>query len=156
MRRKVWNTGRNFDSFFSTASEGLRKVRTGRLAFYCEKSTAWAVIPNLFEPHEICDTREIYFRKKDPFGIIVKKQSPFRERLLINYIRMLEVGVMHKIWNFWNPRKPPCTSQGHFESVRLEYSTSCFLILFLAFLVSVGVLLIEISIVRYKQRNNKT
>lgn len=120
---------------FLNTIDGFRRVKKGSFAFYCDRATALAIIPKLFEPHEICDTREVIFRKDYFVGIIVKKLSPLRERLLINWIRMREDGTVQKIAVHWNGASLQCTSTAYFESVRIEYVAPVFM-----FLVSVQVL----------------
>lgn len=156
VQKKVTRTGREFNSFFMSPYEGLHKVKNERFAFYCEESTAWIVIGKIFEPHEICATRQIYFRQKQSFGIIVRKHSPFRKRLLINFLKMSEIGIVRKIWQKWNPGKPQCTSSGHFESVRWEYSSTCFIILFLSFIISIIIFTIELYLIRRNRKRINT
>lgn len=126
-----------------TPTDGFRKVKEGHFAFFCEEPTANRFIKRLFEPHEICDTKKLFFRRNDLVGIVVNKFSPLRERLLINFLWMAEVGIMNKIQRYWNEKDIACVSHGHFGSVRLEYLVPTFGLLLLAYLSSIILLLCE-------------
>lgn len=143
VRNKMRNTGRPVESYHMNPYEGLERVRTSNFAYYCEQSTARALIKKLFEPHEICDTKEIEYETFFSLGIIVKKHSPLRERLLLNWIWMFEIGIYNKIWRHWNQPMPPC-SLINFKSVRLEYDAPIFIFLAAAYIVSFGILIFEL------------
>lgn len=128
---------------FISPYDGFRKVKDGNFAFYCQKSTAISVILKLFEPYEICDTKEIEFRQNPPAAIIVKKLSPLRERLLINWLWMNEIGITHKIIRHWNGILPSCESNGYFQSVRFEYVASIFILLIFAHILSFIICILE-------------
>lgn len=132
------------DSFFFDPFDGFRRVKNGHFAIYCDRAVASMVIPKIFEPHEICDTKQIAFRQTNPISLVLKKFSPLRERLFINWLRMKEVGIVHRILKYWNRGWPPCQSNGHFESVRIEYVFPIFLFLLVVYVVSIFILLIEI------------
>lgn len=123
--------------------EGFKRVKEGRFAFYCEKATALSVIRRLFDPHEVCDTKEIVFRKNIPVVIALKKFSPLRERFLINWLRMIESGIVRKKLLDWNIEMPKCASQNYYESVRFEYAAPVFLFLVTSYFVSVCLLALE-------------
>lgn len=83
------------------------------------------------------------FRRNDLIGIIVKKFLPFRERFLLNYLWMTEVGVVHKVYRHWNGIGTRCQSSGYFQSVRFEYVAPAFSALYLAHILSLTILAIE-------------
>lgn len=144
--KKMLNTGRNNESFFLSANAGFENVRQGNYAFFCEESEANRVIKNIFKRHEICETRKIPFQRNDPLGIILRKYSPLRERFSINFLWLHEVGIYLKIFRHWNGNKLTCISQGHYESVRLEYLAPIFWILILAHILSIILFVGEIFI----------
>lgn len=138
-----------------TPTEGFQKVKDGHFAFFCEEPTANRYIRKLFELHEICDTRKVSFRRNDLVGIIVKKYSPLRERIFINYIWMIEVGIFYKVDRYWNDMNIMCTSQGHFEGVRLEYLVPIFGFLIFSYFLSIIILCIELCQAKMQKRKLK-
>lgn len=129
--------------------EGFGKVRDGRFAFFCEEPIANRIIHNIFEPHEICEIRRVYFRRNELAGIIVKKYLPIRERFFINFLWMKEVGIVYKINHYWNKIELSCESNGHFDGVRLEYLATIFMFLLFAQILSIIILIYEIRIEKY-------
>lgn len=125
----ILKNNQNVSSILMDPREGLQRVKRGHFAFYCDESTATAIIPNLFDPHEICETHEFQFNTSYLTGVYVKKYSPLRERLTINFLRISEIGIRRKVSQYWNRVKPKCKSNGHFESVRIEYIAPIFLLL---------------------------
>lgn len=130
---------------------GLRKVKDGNFAFFCEQLTADIIISKLFSQHEMCDTKQILFRRHYPSGVVVKKSSPFRERFTLNWIRMHEIGIKNKIMKYFYWSKITCNFKAHFTSVRLEYVSSIFLFLFIAYFVSICIFSGEIFIGQWKK-----
>lgn len=128
-------------------------VKNNNFAFYCEKSEALGIIERYFEPHEVCDTKEILFRQNDFAAIVVRKFSPYRERFLINRLWMKEVGIARRIIKYWNKEWPSCQSREHFESVRIEYVTSMFLFLIATYILSMSLLATEKCF--WKKENKK-
>lgn len=152
INKKVKKSGRDLQEFFHNPFKGLKRVRDEQYAFYCESSAARAIIPKLFEPHEICDTKEIFYQNPEPIGIVIKKHSPLRELLLLNWIRMYEYGTFNKNWRHWNHKKPPCVSASHFESVRLEYDAPIFMLLAVSYLISLLILVLEFNIAYFRRK----
>lgn len=148
IQKKILDTGRDKESFYMNPTEGFQKVKDGHFAFFCEEPTANRFIRKIFEPHEICDTRKVSFKRNDLVGIVVNKLSPLRERFLINFLWMAEVGIEHKVYHYWNDMDLTCTTHGHFESVRLEYLAPIFGFLLFAYVLSIIILLIETFIMK--------
>lgn len=138
------------ESFYLTPENGFRRVKQGHFAFFCEEPTANRYIRMLFEPHEICETKKVYFSRNDLAGFALKKFSPFRERIFLNYMWLSEVGIAKKILHYWNDKDIICKSSNHFESVRIEYLVPIFVLLLLAHVVSSFILVCEIF---YKKKN---
>lgn len=128
-------------------------MRKNEIAFYCEQPTARILTSKLFAEHEICDVKEIEFRLFPSIGIVVPKKSPFRERLLINWIKMLESGIFRNTWRHWNPPKPTCSSSSYFESVRIEYVTMVFLLLIFAYVIAFIIFILEHFIAKLKPQS---
>lgn len=125
-------------------------MKEGHFAFYCEDAIAAFVIPKLFRPHEFCDTKEILFRREDPVGMIVKKFSPLRERILIDWLWRNEVGVSNRILRHWRLNSLKCESGGYFDRVRLQYVTPIFGFLVCSYFLSIFILIIEILKKKYE------
>lgn len=148
IKKKVTDSGRNLEELYMSPYEGLQRVRQGNFAFYCERNIAEEKILRLFKSHEVCDTKRILFRRHFPAGIIVNKMSPYRERLLINWLRISESGVSNQILTFWESNKAECDIKAYFTSVRIEYVSVLFLFLYLAVLLSICILCLEILIAK--------
>lgn len=118
-------------------------MKRGNFAFFCEKPSAIPVIRKLFDPHEVCDTREIVFRRNVPSAFLLKRFSPLRERFLISWLRMAEHGIVQKILLAWNDAWPTCYYRNHFESVRFEYAAPVLLFLVSAYVISICILAVE-------------
>lgn len=123
--------------------EAFYKVKDGRTAYVCEKVNAYTFIPFLFTPEEICDLREMVFYAENNNGIILKKHSPFRERIATIWFWMRETGIDKKYRDFWAIRKPPCMLKSLFIKVGLDYSGSLLLFLLVSYIISLLILLLE-------------
>lgn len=141
-------SGRNVDTFFMDAFEGLRNVRKGHFAYFCDEPIARQVIRQLFDPYEICDTKTIPYIKTIPTAIAVKRFSPLLENLAINWMWMNEIGMVDRILRRRNSGRLTCISKTHFEGVRLEYMAPIFSSLILSYAVSLGILVVEMCSVR--------
>lgn len=125
---------------------GLRKVKDGRFAFYCEQLIAEQIIPKLFNSHEMCDTKKIPFRRHFPIGIIINKLSPFRERLFRDWMWLSETGINNQALKFWQRVRIACDFKAYFSSVRFEYLSSLFLFLYIAHVMAFCLLCVEIIV----------
>lgn len=95
----------------------FQNVKQGNFVYFCKELRANRFIPKLFEPHEICDTRKLSFKRNDMIEFIARKYSTLRERFLINFLWISEVRIIYKINRHWN------------ESVRLIYLAPIFIVL---------------------------
>lgn len=80
---------------------------------------------------------------------MVKKASSFRERLILNWMRIDEIGIAHRIFIHFNGKRPVCSSKGHFESIRLEYVAPAYLFLFSIYVCSILILFVEVCISKF-------
>lgn len=128
-----------------SAYEGFRKVREGRLAFECEEKPAYVLMAKIFEPHQICDTKTVTFRPSYKNGVILKKNSPFRERLSINWRWLREIGVFGKHKRIWMIPKPVCISNYYYKSIEFNYIAPLIVLLLSTNVFSFIILLCEIA-----------
>lgn len=155
VRTKILKPGQDINSILFDPLEGLRKIKEGHFAFYCEEAVALVIIPKLFDPHEICGTNQILFDRSSPAGVFIKRFSPLRERFLINFLRISEIGIRRKMLDHWNGVKPNCTSKGHFESLRIEYIAPALLFLAAAHLISLLILICDqLVVLKTKKQQN--
>lgn len=141
--KKVRSTGRSFDSFCYDPRDGLERMRKGRFAFYCEEVLAENLVPKFFSEHEMCDTKQVQLRRHFIRAFILKKFSPFRERFLLNWLKILETGTSDRTLKYWQRKKITCDLSAHFASVRLEYMSSALIILLVAYVISILILVVE-------------
>lgn len=155
---------------------GLDLVRKGGYAFHCDGSTAYPIIANIFEPNELCDLNEIGLRSETTLGINLRKNSPFFEifriklinlhislfdketkhiLILIRYCRIREVGILSKHHRNWVPSKPPCNSNSYIFSVGLDYTVPIFLFLAISMMVSLFILICEITYFHFVKRKGR-
>lgn len=64
-------------SFLETRG-GFELVRLGHYAFHCDAQTAFPIIFEKFDPHEICDLNLLLFRPGMFISFVAKRESPFR------------------------------------------------------------------------------
>lgn len=83
MGKKAKQSESDVDSMFSFlgAREGFERVRHGKYAFHCDEQSAFPIIHEQFDPHEICDLNLISFRSPMLIGFVVRTESPFRSML---------------------------------------------------------------------------
>lgn len=156
IQKTVLSSGRSLESFFMSANEGFRRARGGSFAFYCERSVALTAIPRIFEPSEVCDTKEILFRRDDPIGIVMKKFAPLRERLLINWIWMNEIGLVRQTLRYWSVSKLSCQTKGRFLRVEFEYIAAMYTFLAAAYVLSLCCLVAEIQVAKWRKSRPNT
>lgn len=144
IERKLKTADGSFESFLMGAKEGFRRVKEEHFAFHCGATTAFSIIPKLFDQRQICDIRSIVFQPHTKNGLIVKKNAPFRERLAINWHWTVEIGIAYRHVRYWEGRKPACTSDCHFKGIGPRYVSPLLLLLLLAFAFSIILLICEV------------
>lgn len=128
--------------------EGFLKVRNGHFAFHCEDKSAHVLMAKMFDPHQICDTKTVMFRPSFKNGVILKKKSPFRERLSINWFRLREIGILGKHKKIWITPKPTCISSYYYKSIEFKYIAPLIVLLLSINILSFIILLCEIAFTR--------
>lgn len=155
LHKKMIDTGRDQESFFMNPSKGFYEVKKNNFAFLCEEPTANRYIRKIFKPQQICHVKKISFRRNDLVGIIVKKHSPLRERFLINFLWMTEVGIVHKVDRHWNGMKLRCEQNDHFHSVRIQYVAPALMLLAFIHFLSIVILISEVLIKKLNGRRKR-
>lgn len=148
---KVYNFSSKAETLFLEADEGFRKLKTENFAIFCEGVDARINIPNIFLPHEICGTRRILFPENTVGGILVKKNFPMRERLLINWLWYSEIGIVAKINNHWLGTGLHCESRSHFEQIDLQYVAPALIFLILFYCFTLHLLCTEIYLAKFRK-----
>lgn len=68
---------------YTSAHEGVARVRKGLYAFIMEETGAYKIIEDTFYEHEKCELVNIEFLKfADPF-LSIRKRSPYKEMLKV-------------------------------------------------------------------------
>lgn len=124
--------------------EGFRRMRREPFAFHCRTETASFMIPMIFTPREICDIRQITFRRNTFNGVVVAKDSPFRDVMARNWMWMVEVGLWQRHVQAWQGKHPKCILPSHFTSVKFAYVKLVFAFLLVAYFVALVALVGEI------------
>lgn len=148
---KVHNFSSEVESLFVEPDEGFQKIKHENSAFFCEGIDARIKIPKIFSPHEICDTRRILFPENTIGGILVNKNFPMRERLLINWLWYTEIGIVSKINQHWLGTALQCQSRSHFEQVDLQYVAPALIFLICFYGFSFYMLCTEIYLARLRK-----
>lgn len=68
---------------------------------------------------------------------------------------MTEVGILFRINHHWNGIKLTGKSNGHFESVRIDYLAPIFIFLLVSYVLAVLILLYEICKYRYEEAKKR-
>lgn len=58
---------------------GINLVREGTYAYHCERTVAYGIIRNLYDFSEMCDLNEMEVMPFHWIGLMIRKDSPFRE-----------------------------------------------------------------------------
>lgn len=58
--------------------DGFDRVRRGQYAFHCDEQTAFPVVYEKFDSHEMCDLNLLQFRPTQFLALVLRKESPFR------------------------------------------------------------------------------
>lgn len=77
---KIYETGK---ANFLSPEEGIAKVREGDFAYHTEFTTAYPLIAKTFDQDQICDLNEIDFLPPGSVGLLLQKNSQYRELFMI-------------------------------------------------------------------------
>lgn len=144
IRKKISSTGNTSEVLLLPPEEGIARVRLGNFAYHSESYYSYSIVTRLFSPAEICDFREIDFRKNGDYGIVLKKHSPFRDRVSTIWFWMRETGIFSKHFRYWKIQKPPCLNKSMFMQVGFNYLGSLLVFFTLACTLSSIILVCEL------------
>lgn len=123
---------------------GMKKVQNGGFAFHLNRPTAYDIMSKQFDAHQIRQTIEIPFRADRQLGVVVAKNSTFRERTAINLAWMRETGILSKYKIFWNRPKPDGSNAESYRSVSIGDIGCIILTLIFVMVISAVCLLFEL------------
>ncbi|XP_063920789.1 ionotropic receptor 75a-like [Zophobas morio] len=126
------------------AEEGIAKVGRGGFAYHTQLDTGYPIIARTFDQDAICDVTEIPMIPQVEAGMMVQKKSQYKELFQITLRQMKQVGLIQRISQIWEAKKPQCLSSARVIAVAYNQVFMAFLALFLGMLVSVVLLVIEI------------
>lgn len=153
VKKKINQTGDVSNALFLPPRDGMRRVQRGYFAYHCEGTLGYTLIAQMFKPHEICETKEIRFRKNRDIGLITRKFSPFRDHKSTFWNWMRETGVFSKHKRHWILSKPTCMSNAIVMSVGFDYVGSFFIFLLFAYAIAMIILAAEIGYYRFVNHN---
>lgn len=125
---------------------GINLVKEENIAFYCAKMTAYNLLQELLNPHEICQLREVepFFVDKNSHKILVlQKESQYLEMFKYGIMKAKEYGFDHRELQIYQHRRPVCQSSNAIHYVRFEEVKSIFYLLGIAFYVSLLIFVFE-------------
>lgn len=76
------------ENFNLDPAYGIYQVRSGTLAYHCDRMVAYNVIRDSYDFSEMCDLNEIEIMPPQWVGLLIRKDSPFRELLNIRFIEL--------------------------------------------------------------------
>ncbi|VVC30078.1 Ionotropic glutamate receptor [Cinara cedri] len=100
----------NGNKAFTSASEGMRKIRTEFHGFMTEVISAYKIIANEWREEEKCGLTEIQIFDLPPLSIPLVKNSGHRDLFKQKLIHQMEVGIIKRVINQWIAPKPSCQS----------------------------------------------
>ncbi|EAT37216.1 AAEL010775-PA [Aedes aegypti] len=117
------------ENFNLDPAYGIYQVRSGTLAYHCDRMVAYNVIRDSYDFSEMCDLNEIEVMPPQGVGLLIRKDSPFRELLNIRLARLRETGAFSRFSNLWITKKPECLVTSVVSSVSMEGAFPIFLLL---------------------------
>ncbi|KXJ79112.1 hypothetical protein RP20_CCG002385 [Aedes albopictus] len=117
------------DNFHVDPAHGIQQVRDETHAYHCDRMIAYNVIRNSYDFSEMCDLNEIEVVPPQWVGLLIRKDSPFRELFNIKLARLREVGAFNRFAELWITKKPDCLVASVVSSVSMEGAFPIFLLL---------------------------
>ncbi|XP_044270076.1 ionotropic receptor 75a-like [Tribolium madens] len=129
--------------------EGIAKVKQGGFAYHTQLDTGYPIIARTFNQEQICDITEIPMIPQVGAGIMLQKISQYKEVFHITLRKAKEVGLVHRISQIWESKKPECLSSIRVVAVGSDQTFIAFLMLFIGMALSLVFLVIEIAWSRF-------
>jgi ionotropic glutamate receptor len=124
--------------------EGMAEVRRGGFAYHTQLDTGYPIIARTFDQDAICDLAEIPMIPQVLAGIMVQKKSQYKELFHITLRKTRQSGLVHRISQIWESKKPQCLANARIIAVGVEQVFIAFLTLFVGIALSLFLLVVEI------------
>lgn len=129
---------------FLSIDQGLALMQKGGFAFHFDTSYGYRMISELFNEDEICELHQMILHPYRPLSVTVTKNSPFKELIMVEMLRLTEHGIINYFDNKWQGKKPHCVkSITKVKAMDIDDASWIFLILIFAILMSILVALCE-------------
>ncbi|KYB29515.1 hypothetical protein TcasGA2_TC032001 [Tribolium castaneum] len=134
---------KNQKSNFMTTEMGIEKMKDEFFAFHVETTAGYKQIMDTFQEHEKCGLIEIDYLNVLYPSITIRKNSPYKEIVKVNFRKIYESGIRHRQLNRIYYKKPHCVGKGgSFKSVGIVdiyfsveiFAIGCFMALWLLLL----------------------
>nr|QZH55078.1 ionotropic receptor 64a [Achelura yunnanensis] len=135
---------------FLEPHNGMRLVKQGGFAYHVDSSLAYRIMRETFTEREICDIQEVSMFQTLKMGILLKKNSPYKDLFAHGIRKIFEAGLAHRLKSVWDEPRPACvrTRDSSIFSVSIMEVSSVLLVLLIGYGLAVVILFIEI--VMYK------
>lgn len=129
---------------YLTVECGIDKMQKGNFAFQVETAYAFRLIEGKFTEDEICELHYIILFPKRPLGVTVAKRSPFREMIIVEFLKFVENGIVKYHDTKWQRKQPKCVkSVTKIKAVDSDNTSWVFTILISMIFTSMVVAVIE-------------
>ncbi|XP_075150717.1 uncharacterized protein LOC142224818 [Haematobia irritans] len=115
---------------YSHLKDAIPYIRQGSYAFHCEVVDAYPEIAKSFDMSEICDLRVVSgLLNPEIVNSVVTKNSVFTELFRIIMIRASECGIIRRLLNEKQPKKPQCQNLYTVFPVSISATSSSLMLL---------------------------
>ncbi|CAD0203326.1 unnamed protein product [Chrysodeixis includens] len=135
---------------FFTPEEGIAMVKKGGFAFHIDTTVAFPIIKATFKEREICDTNLVQMYPLQRMGVVIRKNSPYKEHIAYGIRRIYEVGLPPRIQSEIDVPMPACahTPDTSVFCVGIREFSTPILALVVGMTTSVVILVVEIAVSR--------
>ncbi|PZC86964.1 hypothetical protein B5X24_HaOG200630 [Helicoverpa armigera] len=136
------------------AEKCMDLVRRGGYAIHIDTSVAFPLIKATFNEREICDTTLVQMYPQQRMGVVMRKNTQYREHVANAIRRFSEAGLPQRLRSDVDEPMPECahTPDSSVFCVGIREFSTPLLVLALGMLVSVLLLICEIVLHRVVQR----
>ncbi|KAJ8717085.1 hypothetical protein PYW08_005484 [Mythimna loreyi] len=135
---------------FFTPEVGIALVKKGGFAFHVETTYAFPLIRATFTEREICETNLVQMYPLQRMGVVIRRNSPYKEHIAYAIRKMYEVGLPPRIQSEIDEPMPECahTPDSSVFCVGIREFSTPLLALSLGMITSVVVLMCELVVHR--------
>ncbi|XP_026740553.1 ionotropic receptor 75a-like isoform X2 [Trichoplusia ni] len=146
-QKKMATSPRN--NFFAP-EEGIAMVKKGGFAFHIDTTVAFPIIKATFKEREICDTNLVQMYPLQRMGVVIRKNSPYKEHIAYGIRKIYEVGLPPRIQSEIDVPMPACahTPDTSVFCVGIREFSTPILALIIGMVTSVMILIVEIAVSR--------